>query len=259
MEKNSLIIILVMLLAATAIHSADPFNYSVNIKNFTPSIYSEKTSRYRIESSDSEFSLIRTSYQRIIRQRKSNNKKTIDIETGQISSVSTTAEELSDFLKDTRFLNLASPEITGAAAGLSDSKDPIRAVEDYVYRHIADKTLGIPLMPAAQIYRMKRGDCTEHSVLAVALLRKLRVPARAVVGMYCADEFLGKRNVFVYHMWAEAYWKGRWRLADATRPGENRSNRYIAFTYHNLKAEAPLPYLRAISAIQDLSVEYRAR
>ncbi len=256
MRNKSILFLPGIILATAAVFAADPFNYFVEVNNFTPSIYNEKNSRYRITSSDSEFSLITTSYQRIIRQCIINQKKTIDIETGLIPGVSTTMEEVSDYLKDTRFLNLASPEIAGAAAGLRDSKDPARAVEDFVYSHIADKTLGIPLVPAVHVYRMKRGDCTEHSVLAVALLRKLRVPSRAVVGIYLTDDFLGKRNVFVYHMWAEAFWKGRWRLVDATRPGENRLNRYIAFAYHSLKAEAPLPYLRAVSAIQDLSVVY---
>ncbi len=247
---------LVIILFTPTLHAADPFNYTIKVKNFRPSIYSEKMSRYRIESSDTEFTLIETTCQKIVRQRIGNRKKTIDIQAGLIPRVSTTIEELSGFLKDTRFLNLSSPEISGAAAQLHDQEDPVRAVEDFVYRRISDKTLGIPIIPASQIYRMKRGDCTEHSVLAVALLRKLGVPARAVAGMYLAGEFMGKRDVFVYHMWAEAFWKGRWRLVDATRPGEEKLNRYIAFTYHSLKAEAPLPYLRAVSAIQDLTVTY---
>jgi transglutaminase-like putative cysteine protease len=259
MNKSILIIVPAAILSATIVFSADPFNYTVGVKNFTPSIYSEKSSRYRVESSDPDFTLIGTSYQRIIAQHTGSRKKIIDIEAGLIQKVSTTPEELSSCLKDTRFLNLNSAEISGAAARLENAEYPIKAVEDFVYRHIADKTLGIPLLPAAQVYRMKSGDCTEHSVLSVALLRKLRVPARAVVGMYLSDEFQGKRDVFVYHMWAEAFWKGRWRLVDATRPGENRLNRYIAFTYHNMKAEAPLPYLRAVSAIQDLVVMYRGK
>ncbi len=255
MRKVS-IYFLFLIFTAPSLHAADPFNYTIKVKNFKPSIYSENMSRYRIESSDTEFILIDTTYQKILKQRIGNRKKTIDIETGLIPTVTTTIEELSGFLKDTRFLNLSSPEISGAAAKLQDSKDTVKTVEDFVYRHISDKTLGIPIIPASQIYRMKRGDCTEHSVLAVALLRKLGVPARAVAGMYLADQFMGKRNVFVYHMWAEAFWKGRWRLVDATRPGEEKLNRYIAFAYHNLKAEAPLPYLRAVSVIQDMSVEY---
>ncbi len=256
MIKKLSISTLIIILFIPLLHSADPFNYTMEVKNLKSSVYSEKTSRYRIESSDADFTLISTSNQRIIGQRTGNQKKIIDIETGLIKKVATTAEELSGYLKDTRFLNISSPEISGAAAKLRDSEDPISAVENFVYGHIADKTLGIPIVPAAQVFRMKRGDCTEHSVLSVALLRALRVPARAVVGMYLSEEFLGKRNVFVYHMWTEAYWKGRWILLDATRPGENKLNRYIAFAYHNLKAEAPLPYLRAVSAIQNMTVTY---
>ncbi len=259
MKNKSILFFLLSILTAQTLPAADPFNYSVQVKNFKPSIYGEKSSRFRVESSDLEFTLIGTPYQSTIRERIGNQKKTIDIETGLIKKVATTPEELSGYLKNTLLLNLSSPEITGAAAQLNKADYPVRTVEDFVYRHIADKTLGLPIVPAAQVFRMKRGDCTEHSVLAVALLRKLGVPARAVVGMYLSEEFLGKRNVFVYHMWAEAYWKGRWRLVDATRPGEEKLNRYIAFAYHNLKAEAPLPYLRAVSAIQDMTVEYIGR
>lgn len=256
MKIKSIVLFLFSILSTPALHSADPFNYTIQVRNFRPTVYSERNSRFRIESSDTEFTLISTSFQRIIGERARGQKKTIDIETGLIQKVATTPEELSGYLKDTRFLNLSSPEITGAAAQLKIKDYPVRAVEDFVYHLIADKTLGIPIVPAAQVYRIKRGDCTEHTVLTVALLRKLGVPARAVVGMYLSEEFLGKRDVFVYHMWAEAYWKGRWRLVDATRPGEEKLNRYIAFAYHSLKAEAPLPYLRAVAAIQDMTVEY---
>lgn len=259
MRKKSIVLLLTTLFSTPALHSTDPFNYSVPVKNFNPVIYREHNSRYRVTSSDPEFTLIRTSSQRIINEGIVGGKKTVIIEAGLLEKSPSEKDGLSGYLKDTRFLNLSSPEITEAAAKLQNAEQTVSAVERFVYRHISDKTLGIPLMPAARIYRMKRGDCTEHSVLAVALLRKMKIPARAVVGMYLADEFLGKKNVFVYHMWAEAYWNGRWVLADATRPGENRTNRYIAFAFHSLSSEAPLSYLRAIGAIQDLEVEYRVK
>ena len=255
LKKISLIFTIILILTTTLFPS-DPFNYFVEVKNFNNKVYSEKTTRYRLTSSNEDFSLIATGYQKIISDKIKGQKKIIDIETGPVANPPASGEELSPYLKDTRFLNLASPEITGAASKFKGSPDPVKSVEDYVYKHITDKTLGIPLVPAVDIYRMNRGDCTEHSVLAVALLRKLLVPARAVVGMLLTEEFKGRRNIFVYHMWAEAFVKGKWVLVDATRPGEKHLNRYIAFTYHNLKTEAPLPYLRAVSSIQDLMVEY---
>jgi transglutaminase-like putative cysteine protease len=241
------------------LHPSDPFNYFVEVKNFNNNIYSEKTTRYRLTSSNEDFSLIATSYQKINSDSIKGQKKVIVIESGLVANPPAPDEELSPYLQDTRFLNLASPEITGAATKLRRSSDPVQSVEDYVFKHIADKTLGIPLVPAVDVYRMKRGDCTEHSVLAVALLRKLRIPARAVVGMFLSEGFRDRRNMFVFHMWAEAFVKGKWVLVDATRPGKKQLNRYIAFAYHNLKTEAPLPYLRAVSSIQDLIAEYMGR
>ena len=234
----------------------DAFNYTVRVGNFDRKIYSEPTSRFRLTSSDTEFALIETGYQKVSGSEVSGGKRSIIVKTGVDVNSAEAAGDPSGYLADTRFLNLASPEITQCAARLKGAADPPAAVEDFVYRHIVDKDVGIPIIPAAQVYRMKRGDCTEHSVLAVALLRKLGVPARAVVGMYLAGSFRGKRDVFVYHMWVEAYHGGRWRLVDAANPGQRYLNRYIAFAWHSLKTEMPLSYLRAVSAIQDLTVEY---
>lgn len=256
MVQRSLYLILLLALLSGISFSLDPFRYTVDLKNFKDEIYRSDTSRYRITSSDTDFTLIGNRHQKVISRSAENGKKTVVIRAGAPAAGVERLDNRADYLRDTRFLNLSSPEIAGAAARLRGGADPVSAVESFVYGHIREKTLGIPLAPAARVYRMRRGDCTEHSVLAVALLRKLGVPARAIVGMYCTDEFLGRRNVFAYHMWAEAYWNGGWHLVDATRPGENRYNRYIALTEHNLRAEAPLPYLRAISAIQDLTVEY---
>lgn len=185
--------------------------------------------------------------------------RVIDIETGEKRSAAAAAGDLSEYRVNTRFLNITSPEIIQAAERLRGSSDIPSTVEKFVFGHISDKTLGIPIIPAVQVYRNRRGDCTEHAVLAVSLLRALGIPSRALVGMYLANEFMGRKNIFVYHMWAEAYQGGAWRLIDATRPGENRHNRYIAFAYHSLKAEAPLDYLRAISAISNFSAEYIGR
>lgn len=241
---------------ASAACAVDAFNYTVPIKNFDSKVYSEPASRFRLTSTDPDFNLIDTGYQSVTSRSAANGKRTIEIRTGMVQTAASTAGDMSAYLADTRFLSLSSREITGAAAMLQGSPDPLIATEDFVSRHITGKDLGIPIIPADQIYRMRRGDCTEHSVLAVALLRKQRVPARAVVGMYLAASFMGKRDVFVYHMWVEAYYNGRWRLVDAANPRGKGPNRYIAFAGHSLKSETPLSYLRAVSAIQDLSVAY---
>ena len=245
-----------MLLASYPAFPADPFNYFVEIGNFSETIYSANKSRFRLASSDADFHLPSTPFQRIPKEGSRGSMKIIEIETGGIDDTTRAKRDLSEYRANTRFLNLNAPEIKRAADRLRGSGDLPRAVEKFVYDRISDKTVGIPLIPALQVYRIRRGDCTEHAVLAVSLLRALGVPSRAIVGMYLADEFMGRRNIFVYHMWAEAYYGGSWRLVDATRPGARNYNRYIAFAYHTLKAEAPLAYLRAISAITNFSAEY---
>jgi transglutaminase-like putative cysteine protease len=256
MIKKILLTCSVLIFALSSSSSIDPFNYYVEVKNFRNRIYSEKTSYFRLASSDAGFSLISSNYQKILKQSIQKGNKIIEIETGMIRDVPPATNDPSEFLSDTRFLNLSSPEITKTAESLKMSADTVTSVEEFVYGHITEKSTGMPLVPAAQVCRMKRGDCTEHSVLAVALLRKLGVPARAVVGMILVKSFRGRENIFVYHMWVEAFSGGKWTIVDATRPGERQANRYIAFAYHNLKTESPLPYLRAISAIQDLTVQY---
>ncbi len=230
-----------ILIGASIAFPADPFNYFVEVKNFSEKIYREKLSRFRLASSDADFILARTPFQKIIREYARGSGKIIEIEAGDTGGALNDAAELSGYLVDTRFLNIPA------------------AVEIFVYDHITDKTMGIPLVPALHVYRSRRGDCTEHAVLSVSLLRALGVPSRAVVGMYLAEEFMGRKNIFVYHMWAEAYHGGAWRMVDATRPGAGRHNRYIAFAYHTLKTESPLSYLRAVSAISNFSAEYLAK
>ena len=50
---------------------------------------------------------------------------------------------------------------------------------------------------AVEVLETRTGDCTEHSVLLVALARALGYPARVVVGM------VSDGSVFAFHMWAE--------------------------------------------------------
>ena len=112
----------------------------------------------------------------------------------------------------------------------------------------------MPLIPAALILKSKAGDCTEHSVLTIAILRSLKIPSRAVVGLILSEKFLTEENVFVYHMWVEAYENDRWVLVDSTRPDSINHNRYIALCYHSLKTEAPMEYLSAMSTVQNLNI-----
>jgi len=221
------------------------------IKN---SVYSQEHSLFRIETPDEDFTFPESANQKTVSLERKNGKTVILLQTGR--NPVTSANSLSSYLKNTPFLNTDRQDIKKAADKFKNSKDPLKDIAVFVYKHISDKKVGIPMVPASSILKQRSGDCTEHSVLAVALMRSLNIPARAVVGLILAENFGGKKNVFVYHMWVEAYKNGRWEMIDATRPRDVHPNRYIALAYHNLMTETPLEFLTAASAVNDMKILY---
>jgi hypothetical protein len=218
----------------------------------TGSVYSGNRTVYKIESSDEEFILPGTANQEILSVKSGNDKTEILVSSGDSSAGKET--DMSKYLRNTPYLNTDKESIKKTAAKFRNSKDPLKDVSIFVFNHISDKKIGIPLLPAASILTGKSGDCTEHSILTVSILRTLQIPARAVMGIILCEDFAGKQNVFVYHMWAEAYLNGRWELVDSTRPLDIHHNRYIALAYHSLMTETPIEYLRAVSTIQDIKI-----
>jgi len=218
--------------ATTSSSALDPFNYAVPVEGFNPRVYQDETSLFRCASSG-EFSLIETPWQKVVRTMREKDMTIIEIRTGERGQRSGCGDT-GTCLSDTRFLNLSHPDISRIADQFSHASRPIEEVERFVHDRITNKTTGIPLIPAPDVFRVRRGDCTEHTVLAVAILRRMGIPARAVIGMYLAERFNEARDSFVFHMWAEACHGGAWHIVDATRPGQHAANRYIAFAYHNL-------------------------
>jgi transglutaminase-like putative cysteine protease len=71
------------------------------------------------------------------------------------------------------------------------------------------KTITIGVPSALATLQARRGDCNEHTQLAVALSRAAGVPARVAAGLAYLD---GK---FYYHAWPEI-WLERWVAIDPT-------------------------------------------
>jgi hypothetical protein len=83
-----------------------------------------------------------------------------------------------------------------------------------------DKQTSTHLASASQVLAARRGDCTEHTALFVALARAARIPAREVSGLvYGGDEMRG----FAWHAWAEVEIDGRWHRVDPSW-GETAGN-----------------------------------
>lgn len=88
--------------------------------------------------------------------------------------------------------------------------DLARRVNTFVFEWITEKDFTVGFASALEVAHHPRGDCTEHGVLAVALLRRLGVPARGVTGWVGLGEMLG------LHFWVEVRLKDRWVPLDPT-------------------------------------------
>ncbi|WP_257306477.1 transglutaminase domain-containing protein [Geothrix campi] len=85
-----------------------------------------------------------------------------------------------------------------------------KRVTTFVFDWITDKDFTVGFASALEVCRTPRGDCTEHGVLAVALLRRLGVPARGVTGWVGLGDTLG------LHFWVEVKLGDRWVPVDPT-------------------------------------------
>lgn len=227
---------------------------TVTCHNVKEKIYTEHVSWYMLSSSDRNFSLPETPFQRVLRVAAADGNRVITIVSGEGKQSGNPVSP--SYLQNTRFLNTDSREIQRLSERFRNSSTPLADIERFVYNHIVHKKIGIPIVSARDILRMRSGDCTEHSILTIALLRAQGIPARAAVGMLLTESYAGMEDVFVFHMWVEAFSNGKWVLVDSTQPARTNANRYIAFSYHHLKTETPLSYLSAIAAIKNLTVTY---
>jgi transglutaminase-like putative cysteine protease len=256
--KNSIYYIVPLILCASFL-TGYAFNASmffVAPKNPVHAMYAEKESILTFYSENPGFQLPDTSFQQVLTRQSEAKGSRVTVRTGMTRQRPLTKTARKALLANTRMLSLDSPYIRKIAQTIRTKRQPLKATEQFVYDYITDKTVGIPLVSAESILKMKAGDCTEHTVLAVAILRKARIPARALVGIILAPNFEGHTDVFVFHMWAEAYWNGKWQLVDATSPQKKYYNRYIAFSTHSLKTPMPLHLTETLAAIKNLEIRY---
>ncbi len=95
-------------------------------------------------------------------------------------------------------------------------RDPFLAatkISDWVYGHLA-KAYGASSDRATDVLRRREGDCTEHSLLTVALCRAAGIPARLVHGLVYAQGSDGVYGLY-WHEWVEI-WTSEWVAIDPT-------------------------------------------
>jgi hypothetical protein len=139
--------------------------------------------------------------------------------------------ELRRYLDPTSMAQSDDPKIVAAAAQIIGKETNSLIVASLIVTSVfdsIDKQAGARgSATASEVLRNGAGDCTEHAVLVVALMRAAGIPARAVDGIvFAADQ--GGSGMAGYHAWAEI-WLGQWIGVDATVNETGTSARYLAF------------------------------
>ncbi len=122
-------------------------------------------------------------------------------------------EELAQFLKSTVYIQAEHPTIRAKAIAVLDGEiNAWKSAEKlcrWVYKSIHDKNLKIGFGSALQTLESLEGDCTEHTVLMIAMARAVGIPARVCAGL------VFQHDAFYYHFWPEVY-VGKWVAMEPT-------------------------------------------
>ena len=122
-------------------------------------------------------------------------------------------EKLAQFLKSTVYIQAEHPAIrTKAAEVLNGEINAWKSAQRlcrWVYKNIHDKNLKVGFGSALQTLESLEGDCTEHTVLMIAMARAVGIPARVCAGL------VFQQDAFYYHFWPEVY-VGKWVAMEPT-------------------------------------------
>jgi hypothetical protein len=120
-------------------------------------------------------------------------------------------------LKSSIIVEADNPEIKALAAQVAgsetDAHQAAKKINEWVFKNLV-KDYGASADRASDVLRQRRGDCTEHSLLAVAMMRSLGIPAKRVDGViYMVND--DQVPALYWHEWIEAY-VGEWVQMDPT-------------------------------------------
>ncbi len=137
----------------------------------------------------------------------------------QSRSVASDTEMVNRYLAASATINFKDPKVAELARQAADGETDPRKLADKLSRFVADyvesKTLGVGFATASEVARSREGDCTEHGVLLAALGRANKVPSRIVTGLVYTEDFGGRPNVLVGHLWTQFWIDGGWVDVDS--------------------------------------------
>ncbi|MBM3290217.1 MAG: transglutaminase domain-containing protein, partial [Candidatus Hydrogenedentes bacterium] len=110
-----------------------------------------------------------------------------------------------EWTKPTRFVQSDDPKIVETARAVAGGETDALKVSEKLCAWVYDNvqtSFSARLTNALEVLDSLEGDCTEHSVLFVALARAAGLPAREVAGLIYMD---GGKPGFYFHEWAKVW------------------------------------------------------
>lgn len=161
--------------------------------------------------------------------------------------------ELSQFLKSSVYIQADHPEIRSKADeildGETNSWQAAARLCRWVHENVSDKNLQTGFGSSIQTLDSLEGDCTEHTVLFIALARSVGIPARICAGI------VFQRDAFYYHFWPEVY-AGEWIAMEPTLGQLQADANHIQLVGGSLESDSMLEYGEGIlRTLNQLEIE----
>lgn len=142
-----------------------------------------------------------------------------------------TDDEKKEYLASTPAVMCDHPSIMERARKIirseTDSLKQGERIMKWVYRNL-DAAAASNATTSIQVLDQRAGDCTEHSLLCVALARAAGIPAREVSGVMYGGE---GTQFFAWHAWVEIHDGHQWIAIDPTWNQMNVDATHLKFSH----------------------------
>jgi hypothetical protein len=170
-----------------------------------------------------------------IKQFKSDSAQLTIISDSSTSATLEITDAQKKYLMPEQLIQSADPDIIKLAKEITqvgdNPEEKAKLINHWVYANIA-KEYSPELSNALATLHSRKGDCGEHSALAVALLRASGIPARVASGVVYWPEGKG----FAYHAWVELY-LGKWIQMDPTWDETTANATHIMLTNEGVEKQ----------------------
>jgi hypothetical protein len=141
----------------------------------------------------------------------------LDLTESPTEAVLPSGTAITDWLKPERFVEIENTGFLRLAPSLEGTNaiTKAEAIFRWVRGNVESTAYSAKDQGALYALRERKGDCTEHMYLFLALCRHSQVPARGLGGYVCPRNMILRPTD--YHNWAEFYDGNRWQLADPYR------------------------------------------